>query len=51
MRQLDPSSLETDTDCDDTVTADGDYTYRVTAVYNSWTATSAPRTSVHVVTG
>ena len=45
-----PSALVSATDCDDTVSADGDYTYRVTAVYHSWTATSAPSSSVHVVT-
>ena len=35
-----PSALVAATDRDDTVPADGDYTYRVTAVYHSWTATS-----------
>jgi hypothetical protein len=45
-----PSSLLTGTSCDDTVTVDGDYTYRAVAVYHSWTATSAASDSAHVTT-
>ncbi len=46
-----PSSLVSGTSCDDTVSVDGDYFYRATAVFNSWTATSAQSaTSVHVAT-
>ena len=50
-RDFSLSALGAATDCDDTVPADGDYAYRVTAVYHSWTATSAPSSSVHAVTG
>ncbi len=45
-----PGSTVAGTSCDDTITFDGDYTYRVIAVYHSWTATSAASNSVHVVT-
>ena len=45
-----PSASIDATSCDDTIAAAGDYTYRVTAVYHSWTATSATSSSVHVVT-
>ena len=36
--------------CDDTSLAAGSYTYTVTAVFNSWTATSAPSEPVSVTT-
>jgi Bacterial Ig-like domain len=35
--------------CNDTAVADGTYTYRVTAVYRTWTATSSASNSVTVV--
>ncbi|KRA37526.1 MULTISPECIES: hypothetical protein [unclassified Nocardioides] len=37
-----PTSLITSTSCTDTSVANGAHSYRVTAVYRSWTATSAP---------
>jgi hypothetical protein len=37
------------TSCDDTGVAAGTYTYTVTAVYRSWSATSSPSNSVTVV--
>ncbi len=37
------------TTCDDTSVPDGTYTYKVTAVYNSWHSTSAPSSSVTVL--
>ncbi len=45
-----PSSLtsSTATSCDDTTVPDGTYHYTVTAVFRSWTATSAPSGSVAV---
>jgi len=43
------SALETATTCDDTAVADGNYTYTVVAKYASWTAASAPSSSVTVV--
>jgi hypothetical protein len=46
-----PSSLVTGTSCDDAITVDGDYFYRATAVFHSWTARSdQSATSVHIVT-
>ncbi|MGD0255193.1 MAG: hypothetical protein ABSB99_06540 [Acidimicrobiales bacterium] len=36
-----PSALLLGTTCSDTSVASGTYTYKVTAVYNSWTATTA----------
>ena len=36
--------------CTDTAVADGSFTYRVTAVYRSWTAASAPSGTVVVTT-
>ena len=45
-----PGSLVTGVSCNDTVTIDGDYTYRATAVYHSWTASSTSSGLVHVVT-
>ncbi len=44
-----PTSLLSGTSCDDSQ-ATGFYTYRVTAVFNSWTAQSTGSGSVHVVT-
>ncbi len=46
--QLKPLSLISGTSCDDTEPS-GFYTYRVTAVFNSWTAQSSPSGSVHVI--
>ncbi len=43
-----PTSLRTTTSCSDTSVPDGDFSYAVTAVYRSWTATSASSASVHV---
>jgi hypothetical protein len=45
-----PTSLlpATPTSCGDTSVASGTYTYTVTAVYNSWTATSTPSSPVTV---
>jgi hypothetical protein len=43
-----PGSLITDLNCDDNLVPDGEYTYVVTAVMNSWTAASAPSGSVVV---
>jgi hypothetical protein len=43
-------SLVTGTSCTDTAVPDGTYTYTVTAVFRSWTATSAPSGSVSVWT-
>jgi hypothetical protein len=43
-----PTTLITGTSCTDTGVADGSYTYRVTAVYHSWTAVSAASNSVTV---
>ena len=44
-----PSSLTSATACNDTGVADGTYTYKVTAVFRSWTAQSAASNSVTVV--
>jgi hypothetical protein len=46
-----PTSLETGTSCDDTISVDGSYTYRVTAVYHSWTAMSTASNAVAVSVG
>jgi Bacterial Ig-like domain len=43
-----PGSPTTSTSCDDTVSASGTYHYTVTAVYHSWTATSAASGDVTV---
>jgi hypothetical protein len=43
-----PSALTTNVTCSDTNVAAGTYTYKVTAVYNSWTATSAASAPVTV---
>ncbi|WP_156755230.1 fibronectin type III domain-containing protein [Actinokineospora pegani] len=45
-----PSALITGTSCDDTGVAAGTHTYRVVAVYRSWTATSAASGPVVVST-
>lgn len=42
------STLNAGNSCTDSGVADGTYTYAVTAVYNSWTAASAPSSSVTV---
>ena len=44
------ASLDTAASCTDSGPGDGTYTYRVTAVSRSWTATSAPSGSVAVTT-
>ncbi len=44
-----PSSLITGTLCNDTSVPLGTYIYTVTAVYNSWTSTSAPSGQIMVV--
>jgi Chitobiase/beta-hexosaminidase C-terminal domain len=44
-----PSSLVTSTSCNDTSVPFGSYTYTVTAVYNSWSSTSAASSEVTVV--
>jgi hypothetical protein len=44
-----PSSLSTATTCNDLSVPDGTYTYKVTALFNSWTAQSAASNSVTVV--
>ena len=43
------SSLTTLTSCNDTSVADGTYTYKVVAVWRTWTATSSASNSVTVV--
>jgi hypothetical protein len=43
-----PTSLISGTSCSDTGVSSGSYTYEVTAVFRSWTATSAPSNSVVV---
>jgi hypothetical protein len=44
-----PATFVTGTSCNDTSVADGTYTYTVTAVFRSWTSTSAPSNVVTVV--
>ncbi len=44
------ASLTASTSCNDTVPADGTYTYRATAVYSTWTAVSAASNAVIVDT-
>ena len=43
-----PTSLVEGTDCTDAAVPDGAYSYTVTAVHSSWTALSAPSTTVTV---
>lgn len=43
-----PASLTTATSCLDTDLGDGTYTYKVTAVFRSWTAQSGPSSTVSV---
>lgn len=43
-----PASLTSATSCLDTDLGDGTYTYKVTAVFRSWTAQSAPSSTVSV---
>lgn len=43
------SSLISGTSCSDTNVPDGTYTYKVTAVYHTWTAASSPSSQVTVV--
>ncbi|QCB98877.1 hypothetical protein E5206_06240 [Arthrobacter sp. PAMC25564] len=45
-----PATLITGTSCTDTGVPDGAYTYKVTAVYRSWTGTSAASGTVAVAT-
>ncbi|MFL5863899.1 MAG: beta strand repeat-containing protein [Solirubrobacteraceae bacterium] len=45
-----PGSTTSSTSCDDAGVAAGTYTYRVSAVFHSWTATSASINTVHVDT-
>jgi hypothetical protein len=45
-----PSAPTSSTSCDDTSVPDGSYHYRVTAVFRTWTATSAPSGDVVLAT-
>ena len=44
-----PTSLTAGTNCNDTIVPNGTYTYTVTAVLHTWTASSVPSSSVTVV--
>ncbi|MGA9761553.1 MAG: hypothetical protein WBQ14_03940 [Gaiellaceae bacterium] len=46
-----PTSYSTGTTCTDSGLAAGTYTYTVTAVWRTWTATSSPATQVNVASG